>query len=121
MASADTVNKIAMLDLTEDVGTVLVMCVSFYFTRIEMFSVNAKKLGFLERILFSWSSMICITFFMSKSRLGTNQNSTRINNRIMVTDKIVIIFSMPRDNIYGLVFTTTEPNEHSFAGMSFLS
>ena len=80
MVSADTVNKIVNLATTEYVGTVLVMCVSLYFTRLKLFFVNEKKLGFRERIVFSWSFMICITSFKSKLRLGTNQNNMRINN-----------------------------------------
>ena len=52
MASADTVNKIAMLDLTEDVGTVLVMCVSFYFTQIEIFLSMQRSLASLK-VLYS--------------------------------------------------------------------
>ena len=80
MASSDTVNKIVKLATTEYVGTVLVMCVLLYFTWLKLFSVNAKKLEFYERIVFSWSSMMWINYFKLKSRLGTNHNNTRINN-----------------------------------------
>ena len=59
--------------------------------------------------------MIWINSFKLKSRLGANHNNTRINNRNTVTETIGMIFSMSRDNIYGLIFTTTETNEHSFS------
>ena len=117
MVSADTVNKIANLATTEYVGTVLVMCVSLYFTRLKLFSVNEKKLGFRERIVFSWYFMICITSFKYKLRLGTNQNNMRINNWNTVTKTIGMIFSISCDYIYGLVFTKTGTNEHSLSGI----
>ena len=93
------------------------MYVSLYFTWLKLFYANAKKLGFRESIVFIWSSITWITSFKLKSSLGTNQNITRINNRNTVTEKIGMIFSVSRDDIYGLRFITTEPNDNYFSGI----
>ena len=45
LASADTVGNIARLAATEDIRTVVVMCVSLYFTRLKLFAVNTNKCG----------------------------------------------------------------------------
>ena len=47
--SADTVGNIACLAATEDIGTVAVICVSLYFTRLKLFSVNVNICGWQER------------------------------------------------------------------------
>jgi len=119
MASLKTITAIAALVGTQDEGTVSVMCVSLYFLRLKLFSVNCKTLGYRERIVFSWCSMIWITSFASKSRLGTNQNNTRINARNMVTETLAMIFAVARDDVGGPRFLTTESNEHTFAGWRF--
>ena len=43
--SADTVGNIACLSATEAIGTVAVVCVSLYFTRLKIFAVNTNKCG----------------------------------------------------------------------------
>ena len=52
LALADTVGKIARLTSIEDIGMVTVMCVTLYFARLKLFSVNAKKFGWRERVVF---------------------------------------------------------------------
>ena len=116
MASSQTVQKVAALSESEDQGTVAVMCTSLYFIRLKLFSVNCKKLGFRERVVFSWCSMIWITSFSSKSRLGTNQKNSRINVRNMATETIAMVFAVARNDVIAARFLTTESNEHVFAG-----
>ena len=70
LASADTVGKIARLAATEDIGTAAVMCVLLYFTRLKLFSVNAKIFGRQERFVFCWCYIIWLSYFNSKSSLG---------------------------------------------------
>ena len=116
MASLQTVLKVAALSESEDQGTVAVMCISLYFIRLKLFSINCKKLGFRERLVFSWCSMIWITSFSSKSRLGTNRNNSRINVRNMATEIIAMVFAVARNDVIAARFLTTESNEHVFAG-----
>ena len=70
IASADTVGKITPLAATEDLGTVTFMCVLLYFTRLKLFSVNAKIFGRQERFVFCWCYIIWLSYFNSKSSLG---------------------------------------------------
>ena len=70
IASSETVGKIARLAAIEDIGTVMVVCVSLYFTRLELFAVNTNICGWRERVVFCWCSMICLSSFTLKSRLG---------------------------------------------------
>ena len=77
IASAETMGNITRLYSTEDIGTVAFMCVSLYFTRLELFAVNTNICGWRERVVFCWCSMICLSSFTLKSRLGTNQNNSR--------------------------------------------
>ena len=52
LASYDNVGKIVRLAAREDIVTFAVMCVSLYFTRLNIFAVNAKKCGWRERFVF---------------------------------------------------------------------
>ena len=61
IASADTVGKISRLATTEYIGTVAVICVSLYFTRQNLFAVNAKICGWQERVVFCWCYMIWLS------------------------------------------------------------
>ena len=115
LASADTVGKIARLAATEDIGTAAVMCVLLYFTRLKPFSVNSKKCGWQKRVVFFWFSMIWLSYFTSKSRLGTNQNSSRANVRNTLTETIGMVFSMALNNIIAPRFLKTEPNDHKIS------
>ena len=75
LASFDTVGKIARLAATEDIGTVVVMCVLLYFTRLNIFAVNSNKCGWQEKVVFCWFSMIWLSSFTLKSRLGTKSTT----------------------------------------------
>ena len=116
LASADTVGRIAHLAETEDIGTVAVMCVSLYFTRLKLFGVNGKKCDWRQRLVFCWCSMIWLSSYTSKSRLGTNQKNSRANVQNTVTETIGMVFSIPHKDIYAPRFLTTEPAEHQIAG-----
>ena len=116
LASADTGVNIARLAATEDIGTVAVMCVLLYFTHLKLFVVNANKCGWQERVVFFWCSMIWISSFASKSRLGKNQNSSRKNVCSTLTETIGMVLSMARNYIIAPRFLITKPNKHNIAG-----
>eukprot|EP00957_Ditylum_brightwellii_P169667 12914073-Ditylum_brightwellii.AAC.1 len=44
-------------------GSRVVLNTILYFTRLCLFGVNAKKLGFREQVIYSWATMIWFTLF----------------------------------------------------------
>ena len=101
---------------SEDHSSVTVMCVTLYFLRLKLFAVNARMLGFCDRVVFAWSAMIWLTSLDTESRLGTNQSNMAINRRNMATKAITVVFSVMRDDVFNPRYITTETCEHTFGG-----
>ena len=57
LASSSTVEKLATLDQEED-ASIAILCLTLYFMRLKLFSVNAKKAESKERISFLWASLL---------------------------------------------------------------
>ena len=53
LAFSDTVDKIAALAEKEGIGSVVVLCVTLYFIRLKLYSVNAKKCNWRDQIVSS--------------------------------------------------------------------
>ena len=66
LASAETIYKV---NLVEDlgVGSKAFLDSTLYFTRLRLFAVNSKVLGFKERIMYTWEKIIWLTSFLKPS------------------------------------------------------
>ena len=112
--SADTITRLLSLS-DEDIGSVAVLAVTLYFTRLKLYAVNAKKAHYRDRITFCWAGLIWITSLECHSRYGGAKLSTIATNcRNIMTETIGMIFSMARQGVKNPRYMTTEALEHTF-------
>ena len=57
LASSATVEKLVALDDEED-SSIAALCMTLYFTRLKLFTVNAKKACWKIRITLLWAALV---------------------------------------------------------------
>jgi hypothetical protein len=62
LASGVTLEKINLIENCNH-GLNAVRSTTLYFTKLRLYGVNAKVLGFKERVMYSWATMIWFTSF----------------------------------------------------------
>ena len=115
LASQETVDRIYALE-GEDLGSVAVTCVTLYFVRARLLSVNAKSLNYRVRITLMWTSMLYSTSFGYSSPLGTCQSNWLANRRNLVCAGIGMVFLFIQKGIINPRYNTSEGAEHTFGG-----
>ena len=98
LCPSETVEKLYSIK-NEESGSIAMLGITLYFLCIWLHAVNAKVLGFRDRINLIWSCTIFITSLGYKSSLRTKQQNMLANHRNMVTEAIGIVFLMVRDDI----------------------
>ena len=86
---------------------------SLKIPRLQLFWVNLKVLGFKERVMYSWATMIWFTYFPKP--LG--KDNYLANKRNMDSETLAVIFFVSRGDTPNPWHLTTEPAEHNFGPM----
>ena len=110
LASLSTVEKLSTLTLSQDAGTVGIMCLGLYFMRLNLFAVNSKLLDAQSRIVFIWASMLWVTSIKGISM---------ITKRNYVCACLPLVFIAMRNDISNLRYVTSEPSEHIFGMLRY--
>jgi hypothetical protein len=92
LASVGTIDKLYTLE-GQSMDSLAVLIVTLYFLRMRLHAVNAKVLGYRERVCLIWCSIIWTTSLGYKSPLGTNQANMLANQRNTATETIRMSFS----------------------------
>eukprot|EP00957_Ditylum_brightwellii_P076131 5787452-Ditylum_brightwellii.AAC.1 len=109
LSSAKTITLLNQLD-NVCLGSRAVLNTTLYFTRLHLFGVNAKKLGFRERAMYSRATMIWFTSF--KKPIGADNGLA--NKQNMVAETLDIIFLVTRSDAPNPRHAASEPCEHTF-------
>jgi len=107
LASVLTVKKLVTLN-SDDVGNSMVTIMSLMFMRIRSFAVNATKVSWKERAIYSWSSLLWFTSF------HTSGSTMMANKRNMVLETIGVLFLVTRKDVSQPRPCTSESNEHTY-------
>eukprot|EP00978_Attheya_sp_CCMP212_P019382 scaffold54306_cov38-Attheya_sp.AAC.2 len=91
LTSGVTLEKVNFVE-NISLGSKAVLSTTLYFTRLRLFGVNVKVLGFKECVMYSWATMIWLTSFLKP--LG--KDNSLANKQNMVAETLAVIFSVSR-------------------------
>ena len=108
LLSSETVASIlSVVNLEPD--SAIALCVSLYFNRVHLYSVNCKGgITSKARVFMLWSSLLY------KLHVDGIHDTSKRNN---IVEVISMVFLMLRDNVIRPDRLTSEPSEHSIAHM----
>jgi hypothetical protein len=87
-----TVLKLLTLS-DEDIGSTAVLAITLYFTRLKLYTVNAKKAYYRDRITFCWVGLLWITSIECHSKYDRKKQTTIATNcHSIMTETIGVIF-----------------------------
>ena len=109
----DSLSKVSKINGIEhcDVGYKASLVVTLLFIRLHFVCVNSRSMGYKEKIVYSWSTLIWFT------SLDRNFGSTIIiSKRNMVLETIEICFLTTHNDFTYPMILTFEYNEHTYSG-----
>ena len=107
LASTSTIRNLIACSFP-DVGNCAVTIVSLAFMRLRSYSVNARKLDWKARAIYSWATLLWVTSF------HTSGSTMMANKRNMLLESVGILFLVCRDDVHHPRRLTSECNEHTY-------